>query len=121
MSNLTLPVMTYDNLSHVLGGRWHKQVAYATSIERVGSAIYVKHHENVIAVLEPDSVYVTKCGWDSDTTANRLRKILSDNRVPFTVRIRQYSMYLLENFKDRNGVPFDRATFTRTENGWNLA
>jgi hypothetical protein len=97
MSNLSLPKMTYANLNSVLGStKWGRaQLAYATTIERVNDAIYVKHHENVIAVLEPDSVYVTNCGYETSTTANRLRKILSDNSIPFSVRIKQFSMRLI--------------------------
>lgn len=120
MSNLNLPRMTYTNLSLTMGGRNHRQIAYATTLERVGPAIYVKHHSNVIAVLEPDQVYVTKCGWDSPTTANRLRTILHDNEIPYRVRIFKGEMRLDHLQRGYIGE-FDRATFTRTASEWTRA
>ena len=112
MSNLNLPTMTYANLSHVLGGRPSKAVAYATTIERVGQAIYVKHHASVIAVLEPDLVYVTNAGYESSTTTNRIQQILRANGIPWSVRIRNFSNVIARNFEG-TFEPFTRATFDR--------
>ena len=121
MSNLKLPTMSYSSLSDLVGSKWRVPLAYATHAERVGDAIYVKHHESVIAVIEPDRVWITNAGYASSTTANRLRTILRDNQIRFTVCIRQYSMWLMEPFKDRKGVPFSSETFVRTEAGWSIA
>jgi hypothetical protein len=112
--------MTFASLDKRLGTKWRVPLAYATYAERVNGDVYVKHHTSVIAVLSPDEVYVTNAGYETSTTATRLRQILRDNHIPYTVRIQQFRMRLARNFTS-TWDDFSSATFTKSENGWNLA
>lgn len=114
MSNLKLPTMTYDNLDALLGSTWRKEIAYATHAERVSDEqIFVKHHASVIAVLSPEQVYVTQAGYNTSTTYNRLRQILRDNDIPWTVRI-QDRRGVIQRYGNRTYEPFHQATFIQT-------
>lgn len=96
MSNLKLPTMTHKNLSKMLGKRPSLKLAYATEAhkEHGSDIITVTQHGNVIATLTPQTVHIDNCGYDTTTTATRLRKILSDNGITYYVRIKQYAMRL---------------------------
>lgn len=88
MSNLTLPKMTYATLKGMLSnahlkGQWRVKLAYETTIEydNDGKAIIVRHHNNSIALIGPDWFTICGAGWNSQTTATRLRAILNDNQT----------------------------------------
>lgn len=96
MSNLKLPVMTFDALAKNVKPGQTRKLAYATEAYRseAGDTIKVKQHGNTIAVLSHKSVFVDNCGWDTNTTATRIRKVLDDNSIPYYVRIKNFSMRL---------------------------
>lgn len=121
MSNLKLPTMTYDNLSKLLGGRSAKTLAYATTAERHANGnIIVRQHGNAIAELSPDTLYIDQCGWDSSTTANRLRKVMADNEVGYYVRIRDFGMRLYNASHTEIDSAFHSASFTKHGDAWAL-
>lgn len=120
MSNLKLPTMTHANLRKLLGKRPSIKLAYATEAhaEHGSDRISVTQHDNVIAVLTGDTLYVDNCGYDSATTANRLRKILHDNGLDYYVRIRDFGMRLYNGAHTEIDSEFRRAEFTRLGNVW---
>lgn len=79
MSSLIFPECTYDNLDCLLGGESRRKIAYETVAVRDGGDIHVLHHGNLIATLHDDSLFLTTAGWDSRTTADRLRRIIAAN------------------------------------------
>lgn len=120
MSNLKLPTMTHDNLSKLLGGRSAKTLAYATTAERSGDSIIIRQHGNAIAELTPSQVTVDTCGYDTSTTANRLRTIMHDNSLGYYVRIRDFGMRLFNAERTEIDSAFHRATFTKRGDAWTL-
>lgn len=96
MSNLKLPVMTFEALSKNVKPGQTRKLAYATEAYRShdGTRITITQHSNPIAILSEKSVFVDNCGYDTTTTSTRINKILSDNEIPYYVRIRQYQMRL---------------------------
>ena len=119
MSNIKMPTMTYDNLDTILGKSEEKTICYATKITRwANGAIAVRQHGNTIAVLSPLALFVTNCGWDSSTTANRLRKIMGDNKIGYYVRIRDFGMRLFNSAHTEIDSAFHSALFTKHEGFW---
>lgn len=87
MSNLKLPTMTFVELESLCEySHKTKTLAYATTAEYVakdGSTdayVIIRHHGTVIAEIARGWVYVTNSGYDSQTTRERIHKILTDNR-----------------------------------------
>jgi hypothetical protein len=96
MSNLKLPKMDYATLKALLSVSAGRTIGYATTISWGDSdVIEIHHHGNLIAEISPAGLFVTNAGWDSKTTIDRLRRIMHDNGLPFSVRIRDYSSRLL--------------------------
>lgn len=118
MSNLKMPTMTYENLSKILGSKSEKKICYATEIASYPGGIRVTQHGNTIANISESSVMVTNAGWDSSTTANRLRKIMNDNNIGFYVRVRNFGMRLFAPNHTEVDSSFHQATFFRTEDNW---
>lgn len=123
MSNLKLPTMTYDNLHKILAKSKKSlvKVAYATEVMSTANGISVLQHGNVIAELTPDTLYIDNCGYDTTTTATRLRKILADNGIGYYVRIKQYAMRLYNGSHTEIDPEFRSATLTRLGTTWSLA
>lgn len=121
MSNLKLPTMTYDNLSKLIGSKTARTLAYATTAERSSDgSIIVRQHGNAIAELTPKTITVDQCGWDSTTTANRLRMVMRDNDLGYYVRIRDFGMRLYNAEHTEIDSTFHRATFIKLEGVWAL-
>jgi hypothetical protein len=103
MSNLKLPMMTFESL---MRSGHTKTLAYATTAELVPSDdngktddyIVIRHHGTVIAEIAGQWVYVTNAGYDSSTTRSRIHKILSDNGN-FGVTQRQHVQHLITNLR----------------------
>jgi hypothetical protein len=121
MSNLNLPKMTARNLDDIIKGA-EKKIAYATIAQKIwndseGEYNYiVLHHDNVIAHIGRDVIYLSNAGWDSRTTADRLNRICRDNEMPFAVAIVQSDMTL---FRAVNGTRDRIASFSYV-NGFNF-
>lgn len=77
MSNLKLPNMNWAKLQEskkaTLG--YKTTALYNEDYNSLG----IYHHDNMIAVLGEEEIYLTNSGWISSTTTNRLHKILTDN------------------------------------------
>lgn len=124
MSNLKLPSMSYASLT----SRNNGTLAYATTLTVTPhKCAEVRHHGNLIAEIGPDGLWISNAGWDSSTTANRLRVILRDNGLPYTVRIHDFEMELLHSEGPDHGFdtvarrPFREAYFRKDEKtGWTL-
>jgi len=114
MSNLKLPTMSFYNLCKIAipaKGEW-KKIAYETYVRyrvresdnglRQFIAIDVRHHHTVIATIQDKTVTLDNGGYVSSTTTNRMNRVLRDNRVPFSVAIRNFEQVVLDhsnNFK----------------------
>ena len=122
MSNLKLPTMSYDNLTKLAKG-YETKIAYATTIERYDDSparIVIRQHGNMIAQVTPDIIVIDNCGYDSSTTANRLRKIMQDNMLGYYVRIRDFEMRLYNAEHTEITASFRTATFTKQGVAWCL-
>jgi hypothetical protein len=105
MTNLSLPALTYANLDRLLGKRASKTIGYATVVHRAphltdsfGKHLVVTHHGNQIASLTSYNVVaVSKAGWDSNTTAHRLHRILKDNGIAESVGVRKGCVSILRD------------------------
>lgn len=89
MSNLKLPTLTYLNLNRLLGRKHGITLAYATTAERHGDSIVVRHHGSPIVSLTDGFVALSKAGYNSSTTSRRLHKALKDNNIDESIGIRQ--------------------------------
>jgi hypothetical protein len=89
MSNLKLPTLTYGNLDRLLGNKQGTALAYATTAERLGDSIIVRHHGSPIVSLTEGIVALSKAGYNSQTTTQRLHKVLKDNNIIEGIGIRQ--------------------------------
>lgn len=78
MSNLKLPIMSFDNLSTMNVPRSSK-IAHNTWIRRNVDNVEVIYHTTVIAIIYRDRVEISNGGWPTATTANRLNAITRDN------------------------------------------
>lgn len=119
MSTLEMPTMTLDALKALTRGR-DVNIAYKTRAtwhtDKAGTTVTIRHHGNAIASISQNDLLVTGAGWNSVTTANRLRKILADNTVGANVFIKNGQMYI----ETRDGKRYlsDRlAHFSRDESG----
>lgn len=144
MSNLTLPRMTYVTLKGMLNNarlknRSEVKLAYATTAEYTGgeNTITIRHHGNAIAMLTPEHIHLTGSGWNSQTTATRLRTILNDNQTVLAENFgrtyysvtsrdnqREYGLFLTGTTRDPNwethnlrDIQFGWVTFHKSESG----
>lgn len=90
MSNLKLPVMSFDHLSRMEVPRSGK-IAHNTWIKRSPDSVEVIYHTTIIAIIYRDKVKITNGGWPTRTTADRLNAITRDNGLGW-VNIRQGDM-----------------------------
>ena len=90
MSNLSLPLMSFDHLSTMEVPRSGK-VAHNTWIKRYPDRVEVTYHSTVIAILSPGKVKITSGGWPTRTTADRLHAITRDNGLG-SINIRRGDM-----------------------------
>lgn len=135
MSNLKLPNFEYEGMKSMLldTKNRYKTVAYKTyafyqtniaryveksekypyGVDREQRVDYVviHHHDNCIAEIGPDHIYVTNAGWASKTTAQRLNAILRDNGYPYTIRIKNYDMVITDS--EGNTESFSSAVFEK--------
>lgn len=120
MSNLKLPTMSFSALMarYSLTSKPTK-LAYATTAEYVNGHIVIRQHGNRIAVITHDIIVIDNCGYDSSTTANRLRKIMHDNNLGYYVRIRDFEMRLYNDVHTEISS-FRAATFTKHGETWVL-
>ena len=78
MSNLQLPLMTFENLATMKVPASGK-IAHNTWIRRFPGSVEVIYHTTVIAVIYRDKVAISNGDWHTVTTANRLNAITRDN------------------------------------------
>lgn len=90
MSNLILPIMSFDHLSTMSVPRSGK-IAHNTWIKRYPDRVEVTYHSTVIAIIYRDKAKITSGGWPTRTTADRLHAITCDNGLG-SVSIRQGDM-----------------------------
>lgn len=57
-----------------LSNRQSRRIGYATTLERSGDAIVMRHHGNVIITYTLGYITVTTCGWYSQSTARRIAR-----------------------------------------------
>lgn len=90
MSNLILPIMSFDHLSTMSVPRSGK-IAHNTWIKRYPDRVEVTYHTTTIAIIYRGRVKISSGGWPTRTTANRLHAITCDNGYG-SVSIRQGDM-----------------------------
>ena len=90
MSNLVLPIMSFDHLSTMSVPRSGK-IAHNTWIKRYPDRVEVTYHATVIAIIYRDRVQICNGGWPTRTTADRLHAITRDNGLG-SINIRQGEM-----------------------------
>lgn len=98
MSNLKLPLLTFENLSKLLGKRDAATIAYATTATRGSDGgIEIEHHGNAIAYLHPGGrIEIKTGGWDSKTTTMRLHRVCTDNETGYAIALRQGETVILD-------------------------
>mgnify|MGYP003543219327 CR=1 FL=1 len=114
-----MPTMTLDALKTRTNGR-DANIAYKTRAvwhtDKGGTIVSIEHHGNVIAVISPNILIVTGAGWNSVTTANRLRKILRDNNIGCHVFVKDGLMRIRYDNVDYY-LSHNAAHFARDEHG----
>ena len=90
MSNLILPIMSFDHLSTMSVPRSGK-IAHNTWINRYPDRVEVTYHATTIAIIYRDKVKITSGGWPTRTTADRLNAITRDNGLG-SINIRRGDM-----------------------------
>ena len=96
MSNLQLPIMSYENLSNLKVGKTGK-IGYATHIDQDDKAVTVFHHGHPIALITPSCIELNNRGYHTSTTTNRLKRVTLDNGAGRDVRIRDGVMQFVNN------------------------
>ena len=91
MSNLQLPLMSFENLSTMKVPASGK-IAHNTYIKRFPDCVEVIYHTTVIAVVYRYNVAISNGGWPTRTTADRLNAITRDNGLGY-VNIRNGEMF----------------------------
>lgn len=91
MSNLVLPLMSFDHLSTMSVPRSGK-IAHNTWIKRYPDRVEVIYHTTTIAIIYRGRVKFSNGGWPTRTTADRLHAIMRDNGYG-SVNIRQGEMF----------------------------
>lgn len=133
MSNLKLPILTFDAITESLKtahpnatGDIGKSVAYATGVATLGynplvdplpRTVAVIHHTSVIASLwvGAGNLHITNAGYSSSTTRTRLNKVLNDNKLTQWGVTQKNFVQVLINFDSKESFPdFQSARF---ENG----
>lgn len=99
MSNLNLPSLKHSDLRKFLGTRPSCKLAFATYALNVhgSDVIQIKHHDSIIAEIQPDHIELDNHGFESQTTAARMDRVLRDNGFNYRIAIRQREMSLLDN------------------------
>jgi hypothetical protein len=105
MSNLKLPVMSYGNLTRLVGNRYAKTIAHNTTATAYEGYVEIRYHGNLIAEVWQGGVYLSTAGWATQTTLARLRAVLRDNlpNLPISVRIKDFTPVVV---KSGEFVPF---------------
>jgi len=104
MSNLKLPVMSYGNLTRLVGERYEKRIAHNTTATAYLNHVSISYHGNQIArVYEDGEIFLTTAGWATQTTVARLNAILRDNLAgtPYRVAIRDFAVCLIDATEPR--------------------
>lgn len=99
MSNLKLPLLSYENIKTILerSGKSRVAVAYATEVMQQVHGVAVLHHGSVIAEMNGVDLELNNHGYDSQTTAKRMDHVLRDNGYTERVAIRQREMTVLNS------------------------
>ncbi|AXH46561.1 hypothetical protein SEA_ROBINSPARKLES_116 [Gordonia phage RobinSparkles] len=100
MSNLKLPTMSASALRELVEDGTSETIAYKTDVEVFSDRVNVKHHGNLIAVLRDDYIFISNCGYETSTTANRLNAIVSAYCPRYRVGITQGSMVIRDTEND---------------------
>lgn len=111
MANLSK--MDYKSLSKLPKGK-RRKLGYETYAENKGEMVVIYHHNNPIAGVHKWWVELDNCGWNSNTTRDRLDQIVADNFGYDLVRVvkHQYQMKLhIRNSKVH--IPFRQVTVTK--------
>lgn len=109
MSNLKLPVMSYDVLSTMSG-----TIAYATTVSQYDDHVAIFHHGHLIGEVWQGGVWLSTAGYDTATTTARLNRILIDNLpgTPYRIALRNGVTQLLDTrIKHPNIIPVGRGLF----------
>lgn len=111
MANLSK--MDYKSLSKLPKGK-RRKLGYETYAENRGEMVVIYHHGNAIAGVHKNKVELDNCGWDSNTTRDRLDQIVADNYGYDLVRVvkHDYRMKLhIRNSKVH--IPFRQAIVSK--------
>ena len=109
-----LPKLDYRSLSKLPTGK-RRKLGYKTYAEKRGEMVVIYHHNNPIAGVHKNRLELDNCGWDSNTTRDRLDQIVYDNFGYDLVRVvkQDYAMKLhIRNSKVH--IPFRQAVLHKT-------
>lgn len=96
MSNLSLPTLTYANLTAMLKPGKLKKLAFETTAITTPNGVALMHHGTQIALIAPDRITVTNAGWSSQTTRGRIHAVLSDNSTRFSLGQKNFEQVLTQ-------------------------
>ena len=106
-----LKTMSYKELSKLPEGK-RRKLGYETYAENRGKGmVVIYHHNNPIAGIHKDRVELDWCGWNSNTTRDRLDQIIGDNFGYQTVRVSKHDYQGgLNVYQTKVHIPFQQAT-----------
>lgn len=85
--------ITMDSVHAFIAGRPFNRENMAVTIDNGG--IYLKLHGNIIALRNYEGkVYIRNCGWETNTTKDRLNYLLQSINSPLKITQRKFVWYL---------------------------
>lgn len=108
-----LPKLSYKELSKLPMGKQRK-LGYETHALNRGADVVIYHHSHPIAVVQKHKVLISKCGYDSNTTRDRLDQVVRDNFGYEIVRVcKDKHVMKLNVMKTKVLIPFETAEINR--------
>ena len=92
----------------------HVTLCYATTALWDGEIAGIYHHGNQIAALTKETISLTHCGFDSNTTRDRLDQIVTANYKNNVYRVCKNRGRISLSVKGVTPVAFDTITLQRT-------
>ena len=74
-----------------------------TSVDVTDHGVIVRLHNNKIAQLTDNSLYICDCGWQSSTTKSRLNSILREFANAYIYQC-NFTWFLNDRFEDENAM-----------------
>ena len=104
---------SFKNLKTLPVGKMVK-IGYATTALWDGLTAGIYHHGNQIAALTKETIRITHHGWDSNTTRDRLDRVMTANYGYELYRVCKHKGLISLMVNRTTPVAFDTITLQRT-------